>query len=255
MEERQTKYTIGESCELPSKGLIYDKKINSNLELRSMTARDEMKRLNPSGRPLEALANIIEGCLIEKPAIHVYDLAFGDYEYLLHKLRIITYGDEYKITPVCPYCGEEFETVAHLEELELIEFNFEKFNQLRNIKLPKSGRTITLKFQTPRIAEDIESLTKDYKRRYKSAEISFDLLAILMVTIEAVDGEKLDAGALETFINTLPAMDMTKIINHLDDLNGCLGINNKLTLTCKRCGADINTFFRLGTEFFRPTNI
>ena len=254
-EERQTNYTIGEGCELPSKGLIYEKPINPHIELRSMTARDEMKRLSPSTTPLKTLADIIEGCCIEKPAIHVYDMAFGDYEYLLHKLRIVTYGDEYKIGLTCPYCGEEFETTAHLEDLEIKEFDKAKFDLLRTVTLPKSGHTVTLKFQTPHIAESIEALTKDYKRRYKTAEVAFDLLAILMSTIETVDGEVLDSVTLENFINKLPAMDMTKIINTLDQLNSCLGIDNNLTVSCKHCGGEIKTFFRIGTEFFRPSNI
>lgn len=254
-EERQQNYTIGEGCELPSKGLIYDKPINPHIELRSMTARDEMKRLSPSTTPLKTLADIIEGCMIEKPAIHVYDMAFGDYEYLLHKLRIITYGDEYKIGVTCPYCGEEFEAVAHLEDLEVREFDKNTFENLRTLTLPKSGHTVTLKFQTPHLAEQIEALTKDYKRRYKTADISFDLLAILMLTIDTVDGEKLDSGSLETTINSLPAMDLTKIINTLDKLNSCVGINNILSIDCKHCGGEVQTFFRIGTEFFRPTTI
>ena len=45
-EERQTKYTIAEGYELPSKGKIYSVPVNSHVELRSMSARDEMKRLS-----------------------------------------------------------------------------------------------------------------------------------------------------------------------------------------------------------------
>ena len=47
-EERQTKYTIAEGYELPSKGKIYSVAVNPHVELRSMSARDEMKRLSPS---------------------------------------------------------------------------------------------------------------------------------------------------------------------------------------------------------------
>ena len=96
MVERQTDYTIMEGYELPSKGKIYAENVNPHIELRSMTARDEMKRLSPSSTPLKTLADIIEDCFIEKPAIHVYDMCLGDYEYLLHRLRIVTYGDSYK---------------------------------------------------------------------------------------------------------------------------------------------------------------
>lgn len=252
---RQTNYTIGEGCELPSKGLIYNKPVNAHVELRSMTTRDEMKRQSPSTTPLKTLADIIEGCMIEKPAVHVYDMAFGDYEFLLHKLRIVTYGDDYRISLTCPFCGEELDTTVHLEELGVKEFNKEKFESLRTITLPKSNHTVSLKFQTPRIAETIESLAKEYKRKTKSAEINFDLLSILINTIDTVDGEILDYGRLESFINTLPAMDMTKIINTLDELNSCVGVDNNFTVTCKHCGNDIKSFFRIGSEFFRPSNI
>jgi len=253
--ERQENYTIMEGYELPSKGLIYDKKVNPHVELRSMTARDEMKRLSPSSTPFKTLADIIEGCLIEKPAVHVYDMAIGDYEYLLHKLRIVTYGDEYKVELQCPFCGETFDAITHLEDIAVKDFDQEKFEKLRNLKLPKSGDDIVLKFQTPHILDEIDSKTREYKRKYKDASISFDLLAILICSIESVNGVEYAEYDLENYINKLPAMDMTKIINTLDELNKCVGIENELQVTCKHCGGDVNTFFRFGTEFFRPSTI
>jgi len=254
-EERQTNYTIGETVELPSKGLIYDKKVNPRIELRSMTARDEMKRLNPSGSQFKTLADIIEGCCIEKPAVHVYDMALGDYEFLLHKLRIITYGDEYSISLRCPNCGEVFDTVAHLEELEVKEFDIDKFNEKRIITLPKSNKVIALNFQTPRMLDETDAKVREMKRKYKNADISFDLLLLLESVIDTVDGEKLSQGNLEAFINGLPALDMTKIINCIDELNALVGIDNKLIVDCTKCGGEVPTSFRYGSEFFRPTNI
>jgi len=255
MEERQENYTIWEGKELPSKGLIYDKPVNSHVELRSMTARDEMKRVNPSSSQFKALADIIEGCMIEKPAVHVYDMALGDYEYLLHRLRIVTYGDEYKMALRCPFCGETFDTSAHLEDLQLKEFDLEKFNEKRTFTLPKSGSTITLKFQTPRMLDEIESKTKEMKRKFRDADIAFDLLVLLETVIDTVDGVKMDPLKVESFINKLPAMDMTKIVNNLDELNSMIGLDNKIIIDCTKCGGEVPTTFRFGSEFFRPTNI
>lgn len=255
MEGRQTNYTIAETYDLPSGGKIYDKEINPHVELRSMTARDEMKRLNPTSSQFKTLADIIESCMIEKPAIHVYDMALGDYEFLLHKLRIVTYGDEYKMTVSCPFCGHRFETEAHLENLWLKDFDLEKFKNLQVFTLPKSGKTIKLRFQTPRMLDEIEAKTKEMARKYKEAEISFDLLVLLETVIDTVDDKKLTSVELETFINTLPAMDMTKIINNLDALNASIGLDNRLLLTCPKCGGDVPTSFRFGSEFFRPSNI
>ena len=44
-EERLQAYTVGEGYDLPSGGKIYDKPINPHIELRSMTARDEIRDL------------------------------------------------------------------------------------------------------------------------------------------------------------------------------------------------------------------
>jgi hypothetical protein len=255
MSERQTNYTIGEGMELPSKGLIYDKPVNAYIELRSMTARDEMKRLSPSPARFKILADIIEDCMIEKPAVHVYDMALGDYEYLLHRLRIVTYGDEYKVAVKCLSCGEVSETVAHLEELEVVPFDHAKFEELSTIKLPKKGDTVTIKFQTPRILDEMEAEIKELKRKFKSAEVSFDLLVLLKNIVDTVNGTKLTSSQLETYINNLPALDMTKLVNAVDELNALIGIKNDLVVTCSKCGGEVPTYFRFGPEFFRPTNI
>jgi predicted RNA-binding Zn-ribbon protein involved in translation (DUF1610 family) len=255
MEIRQTDYTIMEGYELPSKGKIYDKVVDPHVELRSMTARDEMKRLSPSSTPLKTLADIIEGCCIEKPAIHVYDMALGDYEFLLHKLRIVTYGEDYKVALRCSECGEAIETVAKLDQLSIKEYDEETINSLRTFSLPVSGRMISLNFLSPRIVEEMEVKVKDMKRKYKTATIDFETLVRLLTNIDTVDGEKKAEHELENIITNLPAKDLQKILNNIDKLNQQIGLENILYLTCPKCGEEITTFFRFGPEFFRPTNI
>ena len=255
MEMRQTDYTIMEGYELPSKGKIYSKNVNPHVELRSMTARDEMKRLSPSSTPLKTLADIIEGCCIEKPAIHVYDMSLGDYEFLLHKLRIVTYGEDYKVALRCTDCGEMIETVAKLDQLSVKEYDEETINNLRTFSLPKSGRIVSLNFISPRRVEEMEVKVKDMKRKYKNATIDFETLVRLLTNIDLVDGEKKSETELENIITNLPALDLQKILNNIDKLNQQIGLDNVLYLTCPKCGEDITTFFRFGPEFFRPTNI
>ena len=254
-DERQLDYTLMEGYELPSKGKIYDVEVNPHVELRSMTARDEMKRLAPSTTPLKTLADIIEGCMIEKPKVHVYDMCLGDYEYLLHKLRIVTYGESYKISTRCPECGEQIDTVAKLTDLELKEFDEEAFKELREFTLPVSKRHVVLKFLTPRILEEIEAKVRDMQRKYKGANIDFETLVKLETSIESIDGNVLSSTELEATINNLPAADMTKILNNIDEINQSIGLDNVLFLTCPKCKSDFQNFFRFGPEFFRPTTI
>ena len=253
--ERQTDYTIMEGYELPSKGKIYTESVNPHVELRSMTARDEMKRLSPSNTPLKTLADIIEGCCIEAPAVHVYDMCLGDYEFLLHKLRIVTYGEDYKVSLRCPDCGEAIETIAKLGQLEVKEFNEDEIRNLQTFTLPKSGRMITLNFLSPRMMEEMEVKVKDMKRRYKNATIDFETLVRLVTNIDLVDGEKKSETDLENIITNLPALDLQKLLNNIDKLNQQIGLDNILYLTCPKCGEEVTTFFRFGPEFFRPTTI
>ena len=254
-ETRQTNYTIAEGYELPSKGKIYNPAISAHVELRSMTARDEMKRLSPSSTQFKKLADIIEGCMVEKPAIHVYDMALGDYEFLLHKLRIVTYGPEYKMNVSCPHCMKAFEADTNLEQLQILDFDEEKFNSLQTFRLPVSGDTIRIKFQTPRMLDEIEAQTKEAKRKFRSADIEFDLLFLLKNVIDEVNGAKLAPEKIENYIQNLPAKDMTKIVNNIDALNACVGIDSSMYVDCPECGGEVRTFFRFGPEFFRPTNV
>ena len=254
-EERQFNYTIAEDYELPSKGLIYGQQVDPHIELRSMTARDEMKRLSPTTTQFKKLADIIEGCLIEKPKVKVYDMALGDYEFLLHKLRIVTYGPDYKMSLRCPFCGEAFENVADLEQLRVLDFDQEKFESLRTFVLPISGDTVSVKFQTPRSLDEIESKTKELKRKFREADIEFNLLVLLQSVLDEVNGTKLDPTKAEAYINKLAAKDMVKIVNNVDALNACVGISSELILECPHCGGEVHTYFRFGSEFFRPTNV
>ena len=255
MEIRQTNYTIAEGYTLPSKGKIYSENVNPHVELRSMTAREEMRRLSPSSTPLKTLADIIEDCCIEKPAIHVYDMSLGDYEFLLHKLRIVTYGEDYKVSLRCSECGEMIETVAKLDQLGVKEFDEEKIRELQTFSLPSSGRIISLNFLTPRRVEEMEVKVKDMKRRYKTATIDFETLVRVLCNIDLVDGEKKNEHELEQLITNLPARDLQKILNHIDKLNQQIGLDNILYLACPKCGEEVTTFFRFGPEFFRPTTI
>lgn len=252
MSERLENYTIAEGYELPSKGLIYKEEVNKNIELRSMTGRDELKRLSNSNTPFKALSDIIEGCMIEKPKIHVYDMCLGDYEFLLHKLRVISYGPEYKISAICPLCGNVIDSSIDLDTLEVKDFNMEEFDAIRTFTLPKTGKEITIKFQTPRMLDKISSEAKELSRKHKDSETDFNTLVTLTNAIESIDGNKVEPFKLEAFINQLPVKDFNTIRNHIDKLNDYVGLDTRFTLTCSSCGGEIPQRFRIGSEFFRP---
>lgn len=255
MTNRQTKYTIAEGVTLPSMGAIYPGGLNPNVELRSMTARDEMKRLSPSTTPYKTMSEIIEGCLIEKLPVKVYDLALPDYEFLLHKLRIVTYGDEFKMGTICEHCGQFIDAIAHLEELEIVPLDIEHFNALQKVHLPASDKIVTLRYLTPRLVDEQDARVKELQRKYKDTSMDYSVLVSAAGSVDEVDGLKVDFAKAEKFVEGLPARDLLILYQAINKFNISFGIDSTIMVDCPSCGELTTTFFRFGPEFFRPSNL
>lgn len=252
-------YTIAERYTLPSHGLLYDKPINCDIKIRSMTVRDEMRRLAPvtDGTMYRNMAEIIDSCLIDKPGISSYDMCAGDYQFLMHKLRIVTYGPEYKVECRCPLCHESEEHIVNLEDLtlrELAEFDREKELTLT---LPASKKVVTLNIMTPRILDIIE---KDAAKALKQSKINnatasndFHVLFQLVHAINTVDGVKMNTVDKETFCQKLVGRDFNAVLNRLDAIEEKVGLGAVMNVHCNNCGYDMTTSFRITPEFFRPT--
>nr|DAE18940.1 MAG TPA: baseplate protein [Siphoviridae sp. ctiOl67] len=138
-------YTISESFTLPSKGLIYDTKFDPIVTIHSMQTRHEMMRLSPGEYPYKSLCDIIDDCMVNDIPISSYDMFFGDYQYLLYKLRTVTYGKEYKLSVTCPICGETYEGSIDLDELEVLD-NVDSFNNYLEFDLPYSKKHVVLNY-------------------------------------------------------------------------------------------------------------
>lgn len=243
---------IFEKFTLPSKGLIYENPIPANISLRSMTTMEEMRRLTPSDMPYKSMSDIIESCMETPPAIHVYNMSLSDYQFLLHKLRIVTYGTEYKMLVKCKACGEMHETVANLDTLPLSEWD-ESVIDMMNITLPKSNSEVQLRFQTPRDL-DIIAYKNDQMRKRTKQPIDYTIMYTLMSLIGKVDGRTLGEIELEEFVKNLQNKDANFILNKSTALNNKIGLENKIEVTCGKCGAKAVVPFRITSEFFGPTN-
>lgn len=257
----ENNYTIAERYTLPSHGLLYDSDINPDIKLRSMTVRDEMKRMAPAndGTIYRVLAEVIDDCLVEKPGISSYDMCIGDFQFLMHKLRIVTYGPEYKISCKCPNCGNYDDYIVNLEDLSLDELkDFDKDKYLR-LELPASKKIVELNYNTPRILDNIEKevdrVAKQYKKQNKvMSDVDWHLLYQLVYAIKTVDGQKLSVTQKETFCNNLVGRDYNAIVNALDKLDQKVGLGLMFEVKCNQCGLNMSVPFRLTNEFFRPSS-
>ena len=247
-------YNISENFILPSKGKIYTENINPDVTLRSMTTADEMKRLSPSEFPYKKMSTIIDDCIIEDLPLSAYDMCIGDYQFLLYKLRIVTYGADYKITSRCPYCNFETEETLNLDELEINylddDLNFDEYSE---VILPVSKAHIKLKIQTPRMLDAVTQEVKEFKQKTKNKTDDPSILYMLCKIIDTVDGQKLDRIQLEEFIKKMPMKDTAEIFSKAEKLNESIGINLDIEHVCDICGLTYKSPFRVQQDFFRPT--
>lgn len=246
-------YSIAEEYTLPSLGKVYKQNVNPVVKIRSMTTEEEMRRLAPSDQAYKNICEIIDDCLVEDPGISSYDMCLADYQFLLHKLRVVTYGSDYNITSTCPHCLSDNDDVVDLNELKVTPYDNNDFTKLTNFTLPKTQKNITIRMQTPRIVDDINKRAKELKKKSRNTAGDTAFLFTLESLIDTVDGIKLNPVEREDFVRNLPMMDTNYIIKHAQKLVESFGLETKIENTCPICGLDYNSNFRITSEFFGPS--
>jgi hypothetical protein len=217
-----------------------------------MTVAEEMKRLNSSDRPYKNLADIIDDCLVDKPGISSYDMCLGDFQYLLHKLRVVTYGTKYRLSSKCPHCG--FDNVGEIDLNEMSVSSYtDEVEKYFDIELPVSKNRVRLRMQTPRMLDDINVRVKEITSKRKSSSKDSAFLLNIESVIDTVDGSKLDVFKKSDFVKQLPMADINYILASMNKINELIGLDVTLSATCDFCGLDYDSPFRITPEFFRPS--
>ena len=246
-------YTIAQEYTLPSNGDIYDVPFDGNVKLRSMTVQEEMKRSNRGGNANATLCEIIDDCLVTELPLSVYDMAMPDYEFLLHKLRIVTYGKSYKMFIGCPHCGSQQSVTADLSELKVVNVDKDEYQKLLCFKLPVCNKEIKLRIPTPRLEDTIQNKVKEFNKQTPEFKGDMTPVFTLETLIDTVDGNKMSYIELQKLIRNMQLADYNTIIQKIEKLNSCFGLDKRIDFTCNKCGGEVLSFFRITREFFRPT--
>lgn len=244
-------YTISETYDLPSRGKVYSQAVNPVIKLRSMTTSHEIMRLSHSDRPMKVMSDIIDDCMVEKCGISAYDMCVADYQFLLHKLRVVTYGTEYRVTAPCTLCGTNNTKILNLDEIECVPFS-DKCRQYLSFELPRSRDMISLNIITPRMMDTIQIKTKEMKKQRQGFNGDLEWLNTLICYIDTVNGEKKMDYAMEEYVKALPLADSNYINNMANQFVKSFGLNNEVEFECDFCGLSYKSPFRLTNEFYRP---
>lgn len=231
---------------LPSKGKFYND-IDEKIVFRSLTTADEQKIFGSSSNA--TLDRVLDDCLIE-PKVSVNKFIPADKQFYMLKLRIHTYGSEYKQMMYCPLCDTESEVKYNLDDVEVFEMD-DSIPVPLKIRLPISKDVLVLNVLN---CEQLENIKNQAAKRAKSTgaaigEVQFFLR--LKGRIATVNDEELDSFRLDTYIRELHPKDRAYIDSAFKSIK--VGYSSVVNVVCPKCKKEITIPFEVTGEFFNPT--
>lgn len=241
---------------LPSQGLLNPEIPEGKLVQRCMMVSDQ-KFLSGSNQSAgSAIHQILQRTITSPEGFDVSKLTIADTLYLLFKLRILSYGNEYKFRTRCPECGNKIDIKVDLSELP-VELLREDYAESLVTTLPHRGDTVYTKILTN---EDMDDIAKEMKRRKRrNEEDDSEYVLRIARSVEKVeltkpnkDGKKelTSAFEIERYINALTNLDASAILAARDSVS--YGITPTIEHICPECGEYIDVNIQFSGGFFRP---
>lgn len=245
------KPAIQETFTLPSNGRLYGGAIPTEVTLHAMTTMQERTRL-ASTNPFKTTPRLIGECLVGSK-FDPEDLKLFDLYYLMFKLRIITYGPDYKVRVTCGQCNSQTSVIVNLDDLEvdmLTDNDMEPFN----IELPVSKDTLQCKYLSCR---DLNRLQNEIERQKAKApdadESDLSFIPALCSRVVSINDEEVPYHKMVEYMQNMHARDYNTFEQKYVNITNKPGINLNYVETCPKCGAPIVFEVPMLSEFFRPT--
>jgi aspartate carbamoyltransferase regulatory subunit len=246
-------FTEPELVVLPSHGVLYnsdDEDVsNGHIRLLPMTIKEE--EILTTSRFLKtgsATRMVFENCITSN--IDAGEILLFDSNYILFKLRQLSYGDDYSFKIKCPnpVCEHEFEHTITISKLSFEEIP-EGVKEPIVVKLPRSHYTVQLVYPRLRHSEDIFKISNNRKKSsgdYDKTRV--DTLLATTILIEDTKGKAVSPTDWEEFYESILGEDRaeltakTKLDTGIDKLEG---------VKCPYCEADYSGTIPVGIDFFR----
>lgn len=220
--------------------------IHKTFTLREMTGKDEeaMQKSDIRGNMAKAINILLSRCVTSIGSLTPKDfggvnewrdkvisnLLVGDQDYILYKLRVLSYGNEFEVKHICPNpdCKANLTTVVEGEDFEIIPFSGVRevsFELPKGFNSPK-GFCKNGKLRLP--------TGKDREKFAPIARKSISRGTTLMLTrICHFDN---NAYLSEDVMASLSVRDRKYLNNILEE--NLFGVKDRFTLTCPECGED-----------------
>lgn len=192
---------------LPSKGKFYpDNPVYSEpITIKMLTTSDEKTIYGSSN--LDEMINKVIKSSVQSKDFNPNDLVEADRLYLLMQIRILTYGEDYKIEATCPICGKKHQYNISLEDLIVDELD-DDFVEPIEVELPISGSTVGIKvlriFENNLLKKNAKKLSKKITNFNEEEYLYIERLA---AQIKEIDGEEVPSNKARDFVKKMYGKD------------------------------------------------
>jgi len=215
---------------LPTLGKPYEGYGSDQVTIRAFTFEDErsLKQIGEASSPEEAMKTLLQSCI---QGIAINALTIADKNYLLYKIREISYGSRYTIEGSCNSCN----TLNKLNlELSALDVSYmEDYSERLTVHLPDSKKTATIRM--PRVSDE---------PFINTVEKLMDNISRFVVDIEGIDDDKV----IYAFLRKTTLKDVVTLRNSVFNLD--CGYEKDVLFECVKCRTDNKTVLGLNENFF-----
>lgn len=233
---------------LPSKGLLYkDSDIPADITLRGMTTKEEKILYASSGR--DVFKKILKNCVISPSNLDVNKLVSVDETFLILQLRMVTYGDKYRVQARCPHCGETDTYTISLSDFDITYLD-DDFVEPIEVELPRSGDTLGLRILRNEDTEFVDRYAKKFAKQFNLNFREVEYTCRMAKFIQTINGESVKFTEARDYVEDMPSLDSAKfwtVINKID-----IGVDTRSEVLCHSCGEEFDFDMPINSEFFRP---
>lgn len=247
-KSKQSNVDYETTVTLPSKGLLYNGEVPSDITLRGMTTRDEKILYTSQGG--NVFQKLLRSCITDPVGLDTSKLIATDEYFLILQLRMVTYGPEYNVEMECPHCGGRNKYTIHLNDLIINELD-DDFKEPILVDLPRSKDKLAIKILRNEDIIAVEKFSKKFAKQFNLNPREVEYEARLAKYITEINGKKIDFESAREYVVNMPSMDTAKMRSVLSKIN--VGVDTTVTVECQDCGNEFSFSMPMTGEFFRPT--
>lgn len=231
---------------LPSRGLLYEN-IPEEVTLRMITTADEKYLYGSSNN---VFSKVLRNCIVSPKDINLDDLLPFDELFLIFKLRIHTYGPDYRVSGVCPHCGNKHVYTINLDEMDCYYLD-EGFEEPLEFTLPVCEKKVSVKLLRKKDHDAVRRQAKKIAKATGSNAKELEYVLRMAKYIRKIDDEDVDEGQAQAFVEKLSGRDSAYFWWKLDESVKC-GIETMTEVVCPSCNEEFDLSYGISSEFFRP---